>query len=345
MQQPRRILYIDDDAGLRRLVEKLLGRRGHTVVTAATGDDGVARAREGGFDLIAVDHYMPGMDGLETLQALRALPDGPPVVYVTGSEESSVAVAALKAGAAEYVVKSVGDDFVDLLERAFSHALATLRLERAKAEAEEALVASNLRLETLLREVNHRVANSLQLAGTMVGMQARLLPEGLARDALDDTERRIQAIAQVHRRLYASSDVQSVAMDEYLAALVAELEETWSSSHAPRHIRLTAEPLQLEADKALSLGVIVNELVSNACKYAYSPDDAGEIRVNFGRTGEQHFRLCVEDDGRGIELGTAPTGTGLGTRLITAMAKSLGGPVEYDRSHRGVRATLEAAIA
>lgn len=345
MHQPRRILYIDDDAGLRRLVEKLLGRRGHTVIGAAGGEEGLALAREGGFDLIAVDHYMPQMDGLATLAALKSLPDSPPVVYVTGSDESSVAVAALKAGASEYVVKSVGADFVDLLERAFAHALQTLRLEQEKVHAEEALRASNERLQTLLHEVNHRVANSLQIVSNMVGMQARLLADGPARDALADTERRIQAIAQVHRRLYASDDVQSVAMDEYLAALIAELQETWSSDQAPREIRLTAEPLKLHAEKALSLGVIVNELVSNACKYAYPADASGEIRVDFGRAGERHFRLCVEDDGCGLNGDAAPMGTGLGSRLVAAMAKSLSSRVDYDPAHSGVRATLKAAIA
>jgi len=344
MHQPRRILYIDDDAALRRLVEKLLGRRGHTVVGAAGGAEGLALAREGGFDLIAVDHYMPEMDGLATLTALKQLPDSPPVVYVTGSDESSVAVAALKAGASEYVVKAVGPDFVDLLEQAFAHALQTLRLERAKVHAEDAVRASNERLQTLLHEVNHRVANSLQIVSNMVGMQARLLNDGPARDALVDTERRIQAIAQVHRRLYASDDVQSVAMDEYLAALIAELQETWSTDQAPREIRLTAEPLKLHAEKAVSLGVIVNELVSNACKYAYPADSSGEIRVDFGRSGERHFRLCVEDDGRGLD-GDSPQGTGLGSRLIMAMAKSLSSRVDYDPAHSGVRATLKAAIA
>lgn len=345
MHQPRRILFIDDDAGLRRLVEKLLGRRGHTIVGASSGAEGIEIARGGGFDLIAVDHYMPEMDGLATLATLKQLPNCPPIIYVTGSEESSVAVAALKAGASEYVVKSVGPDFVDLLEQAFAHALATLRLHQAKADAEEALRASNERLQTLLHEVNHRVANSLQIVSNMVGMQSRLLPSGPAREALGDTERRIQAIAQVHRRLYASDDVQSVAMDEYLAALIAELQETWSSDHAPRDIRLKAEPLKLHADKAVSLGVIVNELVSNACKYAYPADSAGEIRVDFGKSGERHFVLSVEDDGCGLNGHGDTKGTGLGSRLIMAMAKSLSSRVDYDPAHRGVRATLKAAIA
>jgi DNA-binding NtrC family response regulator len=201
MHEPRRILYIDDDPGTARLVQKLLGRRGHSVATAQSGAAGVDLAREGDFDIIAVDHYMPGMDGLQTLHALQELPKCPPIVYVTGSEESSVAVAALKAGAFEYVVKSLGDDFVDLLERAFSHALATQRLQQAKEEAEANLVTANERLATLLREVNHRVANSLQLVSAMVLMQSKTLPDEAARAALADTERRIQAIAQVHRRL------------------------------------------------------------------------------------------------------------------------------------------------
>jgi two-component sensor histidine kinase len=343
MQQPRRILYIDDDAGIRRLVEKILGRRGHTVVTAEDGSDGIAKARADEFDLIAVDHYMPGMDGLATLNALREQPNCAPVVYVTGSEESAVAVAALKAGAADYVVKSVGDDFVDLLEQAFSHALETRRLVESKERAEQELRTANERLAALLREVNHRVANSLQLVTTMVTMQARLLKDPAAKAALADTERRIQAIGQVHRKLYTSGDVESVAMDEYLEAMVEELQATWSTPVSPRTIKLEAEALRLHTDKAVSLGVIVNELVSNACKYAYGDAASGEVRVRFRREDAKRFRLEVEDDGCGL-TDEAPRGTGIGTRLIAAMARSLSSAIEYDPRHRGCRAVLVASF-
>lgn len=344
MKQPRRILYIDDDAGLRRLVEKLLTRRGHTVVTAGNGAEGIELARESGFEIIAVDHYMPGLNGLQTLAELRKLPDCPPVVYVTGSEESSVAVAALKAGAFEYVVKTLSDDFVDLLEQAFTLALARVRLEGEKVAAEDALRTANERLETLLKEVNHRVANSLQLVSTFVHMQSRGLNNAEARDALADTQRRIDAIAQVHRKLYSSGDVECVAMDEYLAAIVEELEETWSTPAAPRSIRLTAEPLKLHPDKAVSLGIIVNELVSNACKYAYDAGTAGEIRVGLSRADDRRFSLSVEDDGIGMGDGDEPKGSGLGSRLVRAMAKSLAAEFGYDPDHRGVRALVVASI-
>ena len=344
MKQPRRILYIDDDAGLRRLVQKSLGRRGHTVITAESGAQGVELAKSDSFDVIAIDHYMPGMNGLETLSALHRVPDCPPVIYVTGSDESSVAVAALKAGAFEYVVKTAGDDFVDLLEQAFTLAFARVRLEGEKIAAENDLRAANDRLETLLKEVNHRVANSLQLVSTFVHMQSRGLDNKEAREALADTQRRIDAIAQVHRKLYSSGDVENVDMDEYLAAIVEELEETWSTPSAPRKIKLAAEPIRLHPDKAVSLGIIVNELVSNACKYAYGRECPGEVRVELTRADDRRFSLCVEDDGVGISDGNQPKGSGLGSKLVVAMAKSLSADFGYDPAHRGVRARIVAAI-
>lgn len=330
------VLLIDDDAGIRRLATRALERRGFRVTAADGGEAGCAAAAEGGFDVIAVDHYMPGLDGIATLERLQQLPDVPPVVYVTGSDEGRIAVAALKAGAADYVIKTVGEDFFDLLA-------AALRNVRAKADVEGQLRAANARLEALLGEVNHRVANSLQLVSAMVGMQATALADRAAREALEDTQARIRAIGQVHRRLYTGSDVESVDMQEYLRALVGELEETWSTDTAPRALSLVADPIRLATDRAVSLGVIVTELVTNACKYAY-PDRPGEVRVALTRAGEDRFTLAVEDDGCGITKGAGPSGTGLGTKLIRAMAQSLQSAVEYDPAHPGCRATLTATI-
>ena len=338
-----RVLYIDDDAGIRRLAARALERRGYRMTVAETGSEGVVKAAAERFDLIAVDHYMPGMDGLETLEALRRLPDPPPVVYVTGSEEGRIAVAALKAGAADYVVKTVGEDFFDLLAASFEQVRARALLKHEKAAAEADLRASNARLEALLGEVNHRVANSLQLVSAMVRLQATALTDPSAREALEDTQRRIQAIAQVHRRLYTSNDVESVDMQEYLGALVDELAETWSTEALPRALSLAAEPIRLPTDRAVSLGVIVTELVTNACKYAY-PNSGGEVRVALRRIDDDIFLLAVEDDGCGIPEDAVPRGTGLGTKLIRAMAQSLQSIVEYDPTHAGVRATLRAAV-
>jgi two-component sensor histidine kinase len=337
-----KVLYIDDDDALRRLVQRALARRGYEVELASNGAEGARMAAESVYDLIAVDHYMPGQDGLATLAMLRSDPAHPPVVYVTGSEESRVAVAALKAGAADYVVKAVGEDFFDLLDSAFQQALAATTLRREKEQAEDRLRASNEQLQLMLREVNHRVANSLQLVSAFVHMQAGAVEDAAAKTALQETHQRIAAIAKVHQRLYGSDSVETVDMKGYLESLVSELEQTWSTPHSPRNIRLSAEPVRLKTDRAVSVGIIVTELVSNACKYAYPAGVPGEVRVGLGAEGSDHFRLTVQDDGDGFDPGGKPKGTGLGRRLIAAMAKSLQAHVVMDPAHRGVSASLTA---
>ncbi|WP_102958923.1 sensor histidine kinase [Mangrovicella endophytica] len=338
-----RVLYIDDDEGLRLLTQRALRRRGYEVVTAASGDEGLARLIDEFFDLVAIDHYMPGKDGLETLAMFSTLPEMPPVVYVTGSEESRVAVAALKAGAADYVVKTVGEGFFDLLSTSFAQALERTRLVAAKAEAEAALKATNERLEVLLDEANHRVANSLQIVSAFVQMQAAALDSESARLALKETQQRIRAIGQVHRRLYTSGDIETVDMADYLQTLVRELEETWSTPASQRSIHFLSDPIRLSTDRAVSVGVVVNELVSNACKYAYAEGSMGTIRV-FLRQEDDEFLLAVEDDGPGLpDAAASPQGTGIGTKIIRAMAHSLKARIDY-AAGPGVRVTLRAAL-
>ncbi|MBK1625092.1 histidine kinase dimerization/phosphoacceptor domain -containing protein [Afifella marina] len=324
-----RILYIDDDEGLRRLTRRALARRGYELTTAGSADEGLALLQKDRFDLVAIDHYMPGKTGLDALPLINALPSPPPVVYVTGSEESSIAVAALKAGARDYVVKTVGEEFFDLLASSFATTLEHQRLVAAQHEAEHALKASNERLTALLREANHRVANSLQIVSSFIQMQANAVEAEEAKIALKDTQQRVYAIGQVHRRLYTSQDINSVEMGDYLSALTAGLEETWSSETAARRVHLTTDGLRLTTDQAVSLGVVVNELVSNACKYAYGEEEDGDIRVDL-TTLPGGFRLSVEDDGKGFNGAAAPTGTGLGTKLVTAMARSLNAEISYE---------------
>jgi PAS domain S-box-containing protein len=137
MSAPRtRILYIDDDPGLCRLVQKDLERQGYVVEIATDGASGLVRIARGGIDVVALDHYMPNQDGLETLASIRDLAEPPPVIYVTAAQEGRVAIAALKAGAADYVAKDVHGEFLPLLQRAIDAALAAVMLRRAKEAAE-----------------------------------------------------------------------------------------------------------------------------------------------------------------------------------------------------------------
>lgn len=340
----RSVLYVDDDPGLRRLVSRGLARFGHTVVTAADGAEGATLAAGRRFDAICLDHYMPGQDGLATLAALRALADCPPVVFVTGAEDGRLAVAALRAGAADYVIKETGTDFLALLAAAIEGAIEREALRRAHDAAQQAMRDALAQAEELarqrallLREVNHRVSNSLQLIVSLTRLQEGTLEDPGAREALAQMRARVVAVAQVHRRLYTSDDVRVVALPDYLRGLLEEI----GRSVGADGIELHAEPLEVPTDRAVSLGVIVTELVTNALKYAY-PDGRGPIRV-WVKVREGQGRILVEDDGVGV---VTKTGTGLGRRIVDALAASLGGAVEQVKRDGGtsirVRFALEA---
>lgn len=335
----RHVLLVEDDPGLRRLVGRDLERAGYRVTTAESCAQGLDRLTQGLFDVIALDHFLGHETGLDILPAIKSLPEPPPVIYVTGSEDGRVAIAALKAGAADYVIKDVAGEFLDLLRAAISHALDQVEMRRAKEAAERAVVEARDRAETLLREVNHRVGNSLQLVSAFMHLQSSNLPDGPARDMMRETEARILAIAQIHRRLYTSADVRNVDMDEYLSGLAEELESSLRTQDRPHRIAIAAEPLQMAPDRAVSLGVIVTELVTNAFKYAYADGEEGEVRVRLERSGPM-IQLSVEDDGIGIADDAPPSGTGLGQKIVRAMAASMHSHIEREVRARGARIVL-----
>src|ERR1700681_1094124 len=143
------LLYIDDDAALARLVDRSLTRLGFKVIHAASGAQGLERLEQGGIDVVALDQFMPGLDGLETLERIMAVPNAPPVVFVTAAQDSSIAVTALKAGAADYLVKDIHGEFLPLLQVAVDGALRQAAIQKARDDAEAEVHASRDRYAAL----------------------------------------------------------------------------------------------------------------------------------------------------------------------------------------------------
>lgn len=212
-------------------------------------------------------------------------------------------------------------------------------LERRVATRTEDLAKARDRAEVLLSEVNHRVANSLALVSSLVKLQSRAVEDHAAKAALAETQDRIFAISLVHRRLYGSSDVRSVALDEYLTGLLDHLRTSLRSQVHGISLTYTIEPIEFETDNSINLGVVVTELVTNAFKYAY-PDGVGEIRVRLGKLGDEQAELVVEDDGVGRADGAPAKGTGIGSRIVNAMCSNLGAKVDYRNLQPGTAAHL-----
>jgi two-component sensor histidine kinase len=343
------LLYIDDDKALARLVDRGLTRLGLKVVHACSGTEGLDRLAQGGIDVIALDQYMPGLDGLETLERIMAIANAPPVVFVTASQDSKIAVTALKAGASDYLVKDVQGDFIPLLQVAVDGALRQARLQKARDDAEAEVHASRDRFaalaaerEVLLREVNHRVGNSLQIIASLLHLQASSAAEDDVKAALTNAMGRVAAVAQVHRRLYTSQDLKSVLLNQYLEALLEDLRRSAEGNRMSR-LTLKADAIEIDPDRAVAIGIIVNELVMNAVKYAY-PDGAGPIHVDLTERG-QELELCIADDGVGLNAKSDPRSTGMGQRIVTAMAAKLAASVERDPAHSGTRIVLRFPLA
>jgi len=340
MQGPVRILYVDDDAGLGILLSRALAPHGLGVEAVQSGEEGLARLREEFFDVVALDHNLTNEVGLDLIPKIRALPNAPPIIYVTGSDDVRVAVAALKAGAVDYVWKDVQGHYRELLRQAVDAALAQEKLKKASEEAQREIAEARDRAETLLKEVNHRVANSLAIVSSMVQMQANLVADPAARDVMKDTQARIRAIASLHKRLYTSADVRLVEINAYLKSLADEVAASLNLGNQQFRFLPEGQDVNLATDKAVSLGIIVTELLTNAAKYAYPGRTPGEIRLQVRRLGPRRAEVAVEDDGVGWTGTGEIQGSGLGSRIIKAMTQTLQTELAYDFTVRGTRAIL-----
>ncbi|QEE46181.1 response regulator [Rhizobium sp. WL3] len=335
-----RVLYVDDDAAIARLVQKHLGRMGHEVSHAETATIALDLMHGEAFDVVVLDHYLRSGTGHEVLAQMRESRVDLPVVYVTGSNEAQIAIEAIKAGAADYVIKSVSDDFLPLLTSAIEQSVANAQLRAAKAKADEEIRLGKERAEALLAEVNHRVANSLALVASLLRLQISSARSDEVKAELAETQARISAIAGMHRSLYTSDDVSKVELDRYLNRLTAELYNSLHSAEKPVRLLLDADAITLTADKAVSVGMVVTELVTNAFKYAYPQGQGGDIRVQLKRISNEEAMLRVEDDGVGMVPDSAPKGTGLGSRIVKSMAATLGEGLRYLEAERGTIAEV-----
>src|ERR1700730_8489779 len=194
------------------------------------------------------------------------------------------------------------------------------------------------RHQILLKEVNHRVKNSLQVVSSMLQLQAHAVGDPDLSERLNEASSRVNAVGRAYERLAYNADYENIELVEYLREVVGDLEATV----APCKIQFEApEEIQIPADRAILVGLIINELVSNAGKYAYPDRAGGLIWVRLFQSDKNSILVSVGDEGAGLPPGFDPmTSKRLGTRLVNALSKQLGAELTRPITPIGTNFTL-----
>jgi two-component sensor histidine kinase len=179
--------------------------------------------------------------------------------------------------------------------------------------------------ERLLREIHHRVKNNLQVIMSLLDSQAASMADKSALSAIRESQHRVQAMALIHQKLYQSEGVARIPMKAYIEEVVAYLSDAYQLSH---HIRLELQvhALQLDVTQAVPLGLIINEAITNAFKYAFPGGRAGTVRLLLEGLDENTCQLVIADDGVGLPEGYDPRRRrSLGMTLLHGFGRQLGG--------------------
>lgn len=216
-------------------------------------------------------------------------------------------------------------------------------IERQQVEgalrASEALLAQALaHKEVLTREISHRVKNSLTIVAGLLSMQSRMSDDPDLTRALADAQARVQTIASVHDRLWRNDEVHTVNLAEFMGELCEQLR---ASARPGQTLTGDFAPVTIATDQAVPLGLLINELVTNALKYAY-PDGAGDVHISIRPVEAGHLRLTVCDQGAGLPPDfDASRSKSLGMKLIASLGRQLGGRPEWQSADPGTRFVLD----
>jgi len=202
-----------------------------------------------------------------------------------------------------------------------------------------AMVLPPLAAPTAMDEANHRVANSLQIVAALLTIEARDVADPAAAAILGRMQQRIEAIGAVHRQLHTRTDASQINLDIYLQTLG---EQIGRSCPDHRRIIVAADTVLVDAAKASSIGILMVELVTNACKHAYAAHAPGHVLITLLRHTPQKYRFMVED--RGIGTTHARRVDGLGSRLIAATVARLGATSVWEDAAPGTRFYMDAGV-
>ncbi len=207
----------------------------------------------------------------------------------------------------------------------------------------DALLSGQQRLlaekERLLKEIHHRVKNNLQVVMSLLNSQAASLQDQAALSAIQESQHRVQAMALIHQKLYQAEGLARIPMDAYIEEVVAYLGDSYCLDQLVG-FRVQVEPIELDVTQAVPLGLIINEAITNAFKYAFPEGRSGTVSLSLQQMAEATYQLTIADDGVGLPAHYNPAQSrSLGMTLLHGFSAQLGGQLTITSRH-GVSISL-----
>ena len=196
--------------------------------------------------------------------------------------------------------------------------------------------------ETLLAELNHRVKNNMAIIVSLLNMQKNRTDNLETQGALQDVHDRVMSMALVHQKMYQKKNISMVELAPYITELIAEIR---NSIDLKKNItfKTEIEPIQLDLSTTIPLGLILNELITNAIKHAFPSKENPEIFIALKKVDESHFEVLVDDNGIGSTAPNLSKRNGLGMKLIESLTEQINGKCEF-KTDNGLRFKLIVPI-
>ncbi|MCK5201252.1 MAG: response regulator [Spirochaetales bacterium] len=311
-----KILIVDDEPNNQRSYERILEPLNLDIEKALSGHKALEVAYMHDFFLILMDVQMPDMDGFETASLILEHPKTRhiPVIFITAmAKDDTFEFEGYKRGAVDYMTKPINDDILRSKIKIF---LELYRQKKQLQESEKKIHNLLNEKEMLLKEVHHRIKNNMFAIMTLLSMQSDSLDNPEAVIALQDASARVESMMVLYNKLYRTENYKEVSIKDYLSKLIEEILQLFPDRQNIR-VEIQIDDFLIGSKQMFPLGLIINELLTNAMKYAFAGRDNGLIEVDIIKK-ENYVTFTFKDNGIGMpgSLNYSDENKGFGLTLI-----------------------------